>query len=118
MFNNFFKDSKFDLGPESVVKVKGIINTALELGINYFDVAPWYGNAQLLLARALCNQPRSKYYLATKVGRYNSEKNPQEWFDFSANRTRKSVEESLQLFQTDYIDIIQVYLDYRKRHLH
>lgn len=108
MFNNFFKDSKFDLGSESVAAVKGIISKALELGINYFDVAPWYGNAQYLLAEGLRDHPRNNYYLATKVGRYNSDMKPAFWFDFSAKRTRESVEESLRLFDTEYIDLIQV----------
>lgn len=108
VFNNFFKDSTFDLGPESLSKVCKIIKTAFDLGINYFDVAPWYGNAQFLLAQGLRNYPRNKYFLATKVGRYNSDKKPINWFDFSANRTCNSVEESLRIFETDYIDLIQV----------
>lgn len=93
-----------------MVNVKRIIQTVLDMGINYFDVAPWYGNAQYLLAEGLRDHSRSQFYLATKVGRYNSEKKPTEWFDFSAKRTRESVEESLRLFDTDYIDLIQVYI--------
>jgi aryl-alcohol dehydrogenase-like predicted oxidoreductase len=80
----------------------------MDLGINYFDVAPWYGNAQHRLAIGLEDVPRSSYYLATKIGRYNSDKEPTEWFDFSYQRTIDSVEESLSLFKTDYVDLIQV----------
>ena len=117
VFNNFFKDSKFELDDESVARVKRIINLALELGINYFDVAPWYGNAQWLLAQALKEQPRDKYYLATKIGRYNSDRKPNEWFDFSARKTRESVEESLKLFGVEYIDLIQVEFDFKMLNL-
>ena len=108
VFNNFFKDSNFNYSPESLQNLKNIINKAFELGINYFDVAPWYGNAQNLLAIGLKDHDRSSYYLATKVGRYNVDKPPSEWFDFSYQRTIKSVEESLKLFDTNFIDLIQV----------
>ncbi len=108
-FNNFFKDSNFDFSAESLENVRQIINKAFELGINYFDTAPWYNNAQKLLAVGLKGHERSSYYLATKVGRYNSDKEPQHWFDFSYARTVASVEESLKIFDCDYIDLIQVH---------
>ena len=109
VFNNFFKDATFDNSPESLNRVKSIIRTAISVGINYFDVAPWYGNAQYLLAVGLEEIPRSSYYLATKIGRYNSDKGPKDWFDFSYERTIESVENSLKLFNTDHIDLIQVH---------
>ena len=108
-FNNFFLDSNFDYSPDSLANVKSIINKAFELGINYFDTAPWYNNAQHLLAIGLNDHERSSYYLATKIGRYNSDKKPAEWFDFSYERTVRSVEESLKIFNCDYIDLIQVH---------
>lgn len=110
VFNNFFNDASFTNTEESLENVRRIIRTAIENGINYFDVAPWYGNAQNLLAVGLKEHDRSKYYLATKVGRYNSDKKASEWFDFSYKRTIESVENSLRIFETDYIDLIQVFL--------
>ena len=74
-------------------------------------MAPWYGNAQNLLAIGLQDHKRSSYYLANKVGRYNVDKSPSEWFDFSYKRTISSVEESLKIFNCDYFDLIQVNLD-------
>lgn len=108
-FNNFFLDANFNYSDESLQNVRDIINKAVGLGINYFDTAPWYNNAQYLLAIGLKDHPRASYYLATKVGRYNSDKKPQEWFDFSYERTIKSVEESLKIFNTDYLDLVQVH---------
>lgn len=108
MFSTFFRDSQFPFNEQSFARVKEIIRTALELGINYFDVAPWYGIAQDFLAIGLESVPRDKYYLATKIGRYNSDKSEQHWFDYSYKRTIESVEESLKLFKCDYIDLIQV----------
>ena len=52
--------------------------------------------------------PRSSYYLNTKVCRY--EPTFGRMFDFSAERTLRSVDESLMRLKTDHIDIIQVNL--------
>ncbi len=50
--------------------------------------------------------PREKYYLATKVGRYEAEVD--KMFDFSAEKTLRSVDESLWRLGVEYLDIIQV----------
>lgn len=44
--------------------------------------------------------PRSDYIVATKCGRY------EEGFDFSAERVTKSIDESLERLQLDYVDIL------------
>lgn len=44
--------------------------------------------------------------VATKVGRYGPEIKD---FDFSAERVTRSVEESLERLQVEYIDIIQLH---------
>ena len=48
------------------------VETAIEGGINFIDVSPYYGHykAETVLGKALRNIPRDKYYLSTKVGRY------------------------------------------------
>jgi len=80
------------------------VHTALDLGINFIDVSPFYGytKAETVLGKALKGIPRDRYYLATKVGRYGDAE-----FDFSAKRSIASVEESLRRLGVDYIDIIQ-----------
>ncbi|HLK61592.1 MAG TPA: aldo/keto reductase [Chthonomonadaceae bacterium] len=80
------------------------VHEAIDLGINFFDVAPFYGitKAETVLGRALQGVPRDRYMLATKVGRYGMSD-----FDFSAERTVPSVEESLQRLQVETIDLIQ-----------
>lgn len=50
--------------------------------------------------------PRSSYYIATKVGRYEAAVN--KMFDFSAERTLQSVDESLERLGLEYVDVIQV----------
>ncbi|MBL8116805.1 MAG: aldo/keto reductase [Anaerolineae bacterium] len=80
------------------------VHTAIDLGINFIDVSPYYGltKAERVLGTALKQIPRDAYYLATKVGRYGERD-----FDFSAARVIASVDESLKRLHVDYIDIIQ-----------
>ena len=80
------------------------VHTALESGINFIDVSPFYGytKAETVLGKALKGIPRDRYFLATKVGRYGDAE-----FDFSAKRSAASVDESLERLGIDYIDIIQ-----------
>jgi L-galactose dehydrogenase len=84
------------------------VHYAIERGINYFDVAPYYGRtlAETRLGEALAGY-RDRIILATKVGRYDQEL--ETGFDFSAGRVVTSVEESLRRLRTDYIDVLQVH---------
>ena len=80
------------------------VHTAIDLGINFIDVSPFYGltRAETVLGKALRSIPRDRYYLATKVGRYGMTQ-----FDFSAKRVTASVDESLARLGIDEIDLIQ-----------
>jgi len=80
------------------------VHAAIELGINFIDVSPFYGltRAETVLGKALRTVPRDQYYIATKVGRYGDNE-----FDFSAQRVTASVDESLSRLGLDYIDLIQ-----------
>ena len=83
----------------NVDEAEGIraVHTALDLGINYFDVAPAYGGtvAETVLGKALKGIPRDRYYLSTKVGKYTTAGGfGQNTFDFSRARIRASLDES------------------------
>ncbi len=80
------------------------VRTALDLGINFLDVSPYYGAtvAETVLGKALRGVDRSAYVLATKVGRYGDRD-----FDFSAARVVRSVDESLARLGCGHIDLIQ-----------
>jgi len=80
------------------------VHRALELGINFIDVAPYYGRtkAETVLGKALRTIPRDRYYLETKVGRYDRDR-----FDFSRERVAASVEESLARLGVESVDVIQ-----------
>jgi aryl-alcohol dehydrogenase-like predicted oxidoreductase len=83
--------------------------TAIESGINFIDVSPYYGyyKAETVLGKALKDLPRDKYYLSTKVGRYG--KDGVNCWDYSAKRVTDSVYESLERLHVDYVDLINVH---------
>jgi aryl-alcohol dehydrogenase-like predicted oxidoreductase len=97
-----FHSFKEPLGIETVFK-------AVESGINYLDVSPYYGyyKAELVLGKALKDIDHSKFYLSTKVGRYG-EDGHNTW-DYSAERVTRSVFESMERLHVDYIDLIFVH---------
>ncbi|CAI5458059.1 unnamed protein product [Closterium sp. Yama58-4] len=93
---------------EEIDEEEGVraVHEAVNLGINLFDVSPFYGStrAETVLGRAIATLPcpREDVVIATKVGRYG-----QDEFDFSAGRIKRSVEESCARLQTPYVDIVQ-----------
>ena len=82
------------------------VHRAIELGINYLDTAPLYGDgkSERRVGLALSGGWRKKVYLATKTGTH-----PQWSGDYSASGTRRSVENSLRLLKTDYLDVCLVH---------
>ena len=95
----------------SIREEEGIkaVFTAVENGINFIDVSPYYGHykAETVLGKALKYIPRDKYYLSTKVGRYG--KDGVNLWDYSAKRVTDSVYESMERLHIDYIDLINVH---------
>ena len=83
--------------------------TAIEGGINFIDVSPYYGHykAETVLGKALKDIPRDKYYLSTKVGRYG--KDGVNTWDYSAKRAMESVYESMERLNIEHIDLINVH---------
>ena len=78
-----------------------IVDEAIERGINYFDVAPNYGNAQDILGPAL-KRHRGKVNLACKTERR------------TRDEAQKDLENSLKLLKTDYFDVYQLHSVYPK----
>lgn len=82
------------------------VHTAIDAGINYIDVSPYYGlmKAETVLGKAIKELPRDKFLLSTKVGRYGVDE-----FDFTKRRIESSIEESFARLNTDYIDILYLH---------
>ncbi|GLR69841.1 aldo/keto reductase [Agaribacter marinus] len=81
------------------------VHKALDLGVNYIDVSPYYGAtvAETVLGKALKGISRDKYILSTKAGRYGPDFPD---FDFSEKRIRQSLTESCNRLGVDNVDIL------------
>lgn len=71
-----------------------IVSEAVDRGINYFDIAPSYGNAQERLGPALAPY-RNRVFLACKAE------------DRTRDGCRAQLENSLKLLETDHLDLYQ-----------
>lgn len=79
---------------ENASAAVNIVSEAVDRGINYFDVAPSYGNAQERLGPAL-KPYRNRSFLACKTeGRMKAD-------------SRAQLEQSLKLLDTDHFDLYQ-----------
>jgi len=72
------------------------VKEAIKYGVNYFDVAPSYGDAEIKLGPAL--EPyRKKVFLACKTAQRSKE------------LSEKELEQSLERMRTDYFDLYQLH---------
>lgn len=90
-------------GPATVAEAVSVVHAAIDLGVNVVDTSRYYGNAEERLGVALRDR-RESVILATKAGRFGTED-----FDFSPARIRASLELSLTLMKTDYVDILHLH---------
>lgn len=86
-------------------EVRNLLAFAKNLGINFIDTAPAYGNSEERLGQLISNS--SDWVIMTKVGEIFE--NGQSIFDFSAEHTRMSVERSLKRLKRDSLDMVLVH---------
>lgn len=72
------------------------VSQAIEMGVNYFDVAPTYGNAEIKLGKALVGK-RDQVFLACKTE------------DRTKAGSRALLESSLKNLKTDHFDLYQLH---------
>ncbi|MDR2478637.1 MAG: aldo/keto reductase, partial [Treponema sp.] len=84
---------------ESKQSVYKALETALELGVTYFDTAPGYGDgmSESMFGEVLGGVDPAKIFLATKCAAT----------DYDG--VRRSAEESLKRLRRDYVDLIQIH---------
>ncbi len=94
-------------GPQDEGEAIRTIQTALDLGINWIDTAPFYGwgKAEHIVGKALRGK-RDNIYIFTKCGTLRNEQGG-ERDDLSPASIRRELEASLRNLQTDYIDLYQ-----------
>lgn len=79
---------------EDASHAKNIVAEAVDRGVNYFDVAPSYGDAQERLGPALAPYRKNSFLACKTEGRTRDD-------------SRKQLEESLRLLKTDHVDLYQ-----------
>ncbi|RSS83602.1 aldo/keto reductase [Streptomyces sp. WAC06614] len=103
------------------------LQAAWDTGIRYYDSAPLYGAglSEIRLGEALSGRPRDSFVLSTKVGRvvldeeepaahrrtgpYEHGRPNKIVDDWSADATKRSLEDSLRRLRVDRIDIVWVH---------
>ena len=81
---------------------RNIISVAIERGVNFFDTADQYGNAEVLLGE-LDSTTKSKIIIATKAGL-----KPDRTRDFSESYLLQQIDRSLMRLKVDRIDLFQL----------
>ena len=79
---------------ETAKDASRLVSMAIDRGINYFDVAPEYGNAQEILGQAL-KPYRKNIFLACKT------------LERTGKESKKELRDSLKKLKTDYFDLYQ-----------
>jgi D-threo-aldose 1-dehydrogenase len=111
--------------PTSEADARATVDEAWELGLRFFDTAPYYGHtlSEHRLGAALRERPRDEYVIATKVGRLMQpdatvQPGDNGWaaplpfrpvYDYSYDAVMRSHEDSLQRLGTSRIDILFVH---------
>lgn len=87
-----------------------IIHAAIDMGINFFDVAPVYGwgSSETILGKALKGSLRDKVLIASKGGLLWDR--PHHTINnLSKESLLKEIDDSLRRLQTDHVDIYQMH---------
>lgn len=109
----------------SEAQAQKVLEKAWQLGIRYYDTSPWYGltKSERRFGEFLKNKNRADYLFSTKIGRLfhkvpPSKVPPTMWkkplafdfeHDYSADATKRSIDDSLKRTGLDSIDIVYVH---------
>ena len=109
--------------PLTAEQADEVMHGAWAAGARYFDTSPWYGLglSERRMAHFLAGQDRDDYVLSTKVGRILTPtqdlpetmwKAPSPFdyhYDYTADGTRRSIEDSLQRMGLSHFDIVFIH---------
>lgn len=114
-----------EFGKHSDEEAEDTLRAAWEVGVRYFDVAPWYGFglSERRFGHFLHRQRREDYLLSSKVGKLfkaSRENRHTDIFpfsdspndlviDYTADGVRRSVEDSLQRLGVSHLDVAFVH---------
>ena len=86
--------------------VAKLLNSVLDLGVNYIDTAPAYGVSEERIGKTISHR-RSEFVLSTKIGEVFQ--NGISTYDFTRGGIEKSVKQSLTNLRTDLLDIVFIH---------
>ena len=90
---------------DSLNKVRKLIHTGLDAGINFIDTAECYGNSEEILGQIIPTV-RNKLIIATKVGHLADDFKGIQW---TYQAIDQSINNSLKKLNIDFIDIIHLH---------
>ena len=91
--------------PMDLSDVEALLNGGLDIGINFLDTAACYGVSEDLVGQTVSHR-RSEYALASKCGHVAGGYEGEAW---TAQTVTDSIDRSLRLLQTDYVDLMQLH---------
>ncbi len=109
--------------PLSAEQSDDVMKGSWDAGVRYFDTSPWYGLglSERRMGHFFADQKRDDYVISTKVGRLLTPtadvpqtmwKNPSPFayrYDYTADGTRRSIEDSLQRMGLAHLDIVFIH---------
>jgi predicted oxidoreductase len=98
----------------NVSKLKEIIQFTLDLGINAFDISPYYGNGKIeeLFGKAIqeLKLNRSDIVLFSKIGiRKKQTDGSTEYRELTEKSLKEQIDASLKSLNTDYLDVLLIH---------
>lgn len=89
------------------------IETALELGVNFYDTADVYGDghSEELLGRAM-RERRDRFVVATKIGWVGFDRDARRSQYDTVDKVVEGVRGSLARLETDHVEVIQCHIPY------
>ncbi|NET39618.1 MAG: aldo/keto reductase [Cyanothece sp. SIO1E1] len=91
------------IGPD-LPRAERILQTAFDQGIDLIDTAAIYNQSEEILGRLLKKQRRESYVLTSKYFPIEEDGRP-----MAPEKVRETVESSLKLLDTDYLDVLQIH---------
>lgn len=95
-----------ELDFDDVEQAGSVLNSALDMGINFLDTAACYGISEELIGRTVANR-RDEYVLVTKAG--HARGGGLDGSDWTYETVRDSIDRSLRRMNTDYVDLVQLH---------
>lgn len=101
-------------GPTDDAEVLSAIDTALDLGVTFFDTSDVYGDghSEELLGKSMQGR-RDRFVVATKIGWRGFDGDKRTTAYSSVDKLIAGVESNLARLGTDYVDVIQSHISFR-----